>query len=1025
MEFRVLGPVEVHNGGQRLNIGPARQRAVLAVLLLDLGHVVVTERLVGRVWGTDPPPSARNALHGHMTRLRAAIGARPDSGTRLARRAGGYVLEADPEQVDVTEFRRLVTAASASGADERAAELLGGALECWRGPALAGVASPWLDGMRDALESERRAAVLDLNDIGLRQGRHGPLAAELTELAEVYPEDQRLVGQLMLALYRSGRMADALWWFERTRRGLADELGADPEPRLQELHQQIMRGDRSLDWPGLAGHDDGPAGGGGGRRPVPRELPADVPAFTGRAAELAELDRLLAGHAEDGKPDTVVVSAVAGTAGVGKTALAVRWAHRAAAQFPDGQLYVNLRGYDPGQPVAAADALAGFLNSLGVQDQGIPAELAQRAALYRSLLAVRRILVVLDNASDVEQVRPLLPGAAGCRVVVTSRDALAGLVARDGARRLDLDLLPIADAVALLRAVIGARVDAEPEATQTLAERCARLPLALRVAAELAVAQPALPLADLAAELTDEQGRLELLHAGGDSRTAVRAVFSWSCSHLDLSAVQAFALLGLHPGPDLEPYAAAAIVGVTLPEARRVLALLAAAHLIAPSPTVPGRHAMHDLLRAYARDLADSREDEEAQRQAITRLLDHYLAVAATAMEILHPYKRLSKPAVPVSEAPAPLIADKDAARAWLDGQLGCLVAAALHACAHGWPDHVIRLADTLFRYLAYSRPSAEAVTLLSLALSAARSTGSRSAEINALNQLGGLLLTMNQFPEATRLLRSCLALAKEAGNRGAQGPALGNLGNIDLQQGRYRQAADYYAQSLALAREVGNSRVQAMSLAFLGECALRCCRYHEAIGYLEQSHAIAAEMGERLIESYILSHVGYCEIALANYPQATRHLRQGMALARQLHLRREEAYALGGLGKIQLARSHHSQAARLLQRAIVMYREAGSRYGEAEMLSSLGEVLLAAGRPEQARSEHAAALVLASQIGNRHGQGQAHSGLASCYDAAGDREQARSHWHEALAIFTSIGSDEADQVLSRLAAPAGSAGDP
>jgi hypothetical protein len=242
---------------------------------------------------------------------------------------------------------------------------------------------------------------------------------------------------------------------------------------------------------------------------------------------------------------------------------------------------VNLRGYDPGQPVAAADALAGFLNSLGVQDQGIPAELAQRAALYRSLLAVRRILVVLDNASDVEQVRPLLPGAAGCRVVVTSRDALAGLVARDGARRLDLDLLPIADAVALLRAVIGARVDAEPEATQTLAERCARLPLALRVAAELAVAQPALPLADLAAELTDEQGRLELLHAGGDSRTAVRAVFSWSCSHLDLSAVQAFALLGLHPGPDLEPYAAAAIVGVTLPEARRVLALLAAAHLIA------------------------------------------------------------------------------------------------------------------------------------------------------------------------------------------------------------------------------------------------------------------------------------------------------------------------------------------------------------------------------------------------------------------------------------------------------------
>src|SRR5215472_6158356 len=326
---------------------------------------------------------------------------------------------------------------------------------------------------------------------------------------------------------------------------------------------------------------------------VPRQLPADVGAFTGRTVELAELDWLLPDAAAGPVTDAVgpvVISAVSGTAGVGKTALAVRWAHRAAAHFPDGQLYVNLRGYDPDQPVSAGEALAGFLRALGVAGQDIPPGEAERAARYRSLVAGRRLLVVLDNAATVEQVRPLLPGSPSAMVVVTSRDSLAGLVARDGARRLDLGLLPAADAVALLRVLIGQRAEADPAAARMLADRCARLPLALRVAAELAVARPDTPLAELAAELADEGERLALLDAGGDPRGAVASVFSWSYRHLDPGAARMFRLLGLHPGPDWDRYAAAALGGTGVAEAGRLLNALARAHLIAPAG--PGRYGL-------------------------------------------------------------------------------------------------------------------------------------------------------------------------------------------------------------------------------------------------------------------------------------------------------------------------------------------------------------------------------------------------------------------------------------------------
>jgi DNA-binding SARP family transcriptional activator len=465
MEFRVLGPVEIRAHGHRIDIGHAKQRAVLAVLLLNLGRAVSAERLIDRVWGQERPASVRNLLYGYVGKLKAAITDAEEPRVILARRSEGYLLEASPEQVDLYRFRRqLSESAAVKDDDERIMTLLGSALGLWHGPALAGLHSPWLDGMRESLELQRIGAVCDLNDLALRRGHHDTLIGELPEAAATHPANERLIGQLMLALYRSGRQGEALRWFEQTRRWLASELGVGPGPELRALHQRILRGDSSLAAPRPA---DNVAGPRAVRVPVPRQLPPDVRVFIGRTAELAALNRSLATATADGvagttpgtgdpkdpeKATTALISAVSGTAGAGKTALVLHWAHQVAERFPDGQLYIDLRGYGSGPPMPAADALAEFLRALGVPDRDIPAEADERAARYRSLLAGRRMLVVLDNAGSGEQVRPLLPGTGACPVVVTSRDALAGLVARDGARRIDLSLLPLADATCLLRA---------------------------------------------------------------------------------------------------------------------------------------------------------------------------------------------------------------------------------------------------------------------------------------------------------------------------------------------------------------------------------------------------------------------------------------------------------------------------------------------------------------------------------------------------------------------------------------------
>ncbi len=991
LEFCLLGPVVVRCDGVALPVPRGSQRAVLAVLLLNAGRVVSVGEIAETLWGHAPLPSASATIRNYVKRLRRVLGDADQA--RIVTRSPGYVIRVDSGELDVARFELLLEGArnaARGGSWQAAADQARAALALWRGEPLADVESEALALREVPRLAELRLQAAELRvDAELRLGRHGVVIAELERMAAAHPLREHLHALLMLALYRDGRRAEALAAYQHARRVVVDELGAEPGAELRELHRQILTNS-----PVLAGLESGrlPPGGArpAGGRPgpvVPRELPGPVRQFVGRAAELADLTGMLE-RASAQRPPTLVISAIAGMAGVGKTALAMQWAHQVADRFPDGQLHVNLRGYDPGQPMSAADALAGFLRSLGVAEQDIPAETGERAARYRSLLAGRRMLIMIDNAGEVEQVRPLLPGSPSCVVVVTSRDALAGLVARDGARRLDLGLLPPAEAVGLLRELIGERVDAEPEATVTLAGYCARLPLALRVAAEQAAAAPGVSLADVTSELADQQERLDLLDAAGDRLTAVRAVFSWSIRHLDDEAARAFRLLGLHPGADFDAYAAAALTDTTLRQARWLLERLARAHLIESAGT--GRYGMHDLLRAYAADQAGDQDSEQERGAALSRLFDNYLATAAVAAGTLFRADP-DQPALPQPAGPTPPVTSPAAALAWLDAQRSALVAVAAHAADHGWPGHAIGLAATIFRYLDVGHFT-DAAAMHSHARRAAAQAGDRAAEAAALTMLGAAEAAQGRLRQATSHLEQALALSREDGDRIGEARALANLGLADYCQGRYQQSAGHHRNALAIYLEVCDRAGEARELHALGVVDLRQGCYEQAAGHLRRSLALFRDVGLRSGEAQVLGDLGELELRQGHYVQAADHLRRSLRLGREIGSPLCQARALAGLGISELRQGRRRQAIGHLRQSLALHSRAGNCSGQAEALNGLGEAFLAASQVGQASARHAAALALAIQCGDQHEQARARSGLASACHATGDNGRARNH---------------------------------
>jgi DNA-binding SARP family transcriptional activator/Tfp pilus assembly protein PilF len=1018
MRWGILGPLSViDDAGTEIRLPTGRLRTLVAALLTQANHVVSVDELVEFVWDGAPPADATRTMRVHVVRLRHALG---PSATRIITRSPGYMCQVGEDELDVLRFGKLCRLAGSAARDEtweRAADLLAEALDLWRGTPLADVPSdllrqrelPRLDGLR-------LQAIKDHIDAEMHLRRYEQLIPRLRTLTAEYPLHEHLHTQLMRALACASRRAEALDAYQHARRVLVEQLGIEPGPELRDLHQRVLNGETEPATV-LAATGPGRAAEAEPRRVTPRELPPAAPGFTGRSAELRALTQLLDRTGEHA-PGVVAISAIGGAAGVGKTALAVHWAHQVAGRFPDGQLYVNLRGYDPGQPMAATDALAGFLRSLGVPGQDIPPESDQRAARYRSLLAGQQMLIVLDNAGSADQVRPLMPSTPACTVLVTSRDTLAGLVARDGAARLDLDVLPLAEAIALLRTLIGARVDAEPAAAAELAGQCCRLPLALRVAAELAVSRPAVPLAGLAGELADLRTRLDLLAAGGDPRTEVRTVFSWSYHHLGAEDARTFRLLGLHPGPDSDPYGVAALTAATMPQARRALDVLARAHLI--QPAAPGRYGMHDLLRGYARELTAARD----QHAALTCLFDHYLHTAAVAMDTLYPAERHRRPRIPCPATPVPPLPDPAAARDWLDRERAAMVAAAAHAGAHDWPGHATRLATTLSSYLFNGGHLPEARTIFSHALGAARRTGDRTAEAKAHNQIGRIDWQQGRYQQAADHHRQALALCRQAGDRGGEADTLINLGLCETELGSCEQAACHQQEAAAIHRDIGDRFGNARALGNLGHARQRQGRYQEAAGYHRQALDLSREIGDSSGEGYALARLGYIDLRLGRYEPAAEYLQQALDLFHKIGGTVGESEILVRLGQVYLGLGRYEQAAGDFKQALAIIREVGDPVMEADALNSLGDVLVRTGDTDQARGHHATALRLASQAGAPMVQARAHSGLASGYHADGDPARARHHWEEALSLYTATGAPEADEIRARLASAGNGAGD-
>ena len=1011
MEFWLLGPLVVRRDGATVPVSQGKQRVVLATLMLNANRVVPVDELAEALWGPMPPASARVTVQNYVKRLRLTI--EDADRSRISTRPRGYLMRVDDGELDISRFETL-TASACSAAREgswsRAAANARAGLALWRGEPLADVESEVLAAQEVPRLTEIRLQALELRlKAQLYLGDHVKVIPDLQRLTTDHPLREHLHGLLMLALYRHGRQAEALATYQAARRALVDELGTEPGYELRELHQRILAAD-----PVLTVRADGPPATLESVPAIPWELPGAVPHFVGRERELAALTGLLE-KAGEKPPGTVVISAIGGTAGVGKTALALHWAHQVAGRFPDGQLYVNLRGYDPGQPMPATDALAAFLRSLGVPGQDIPPEEDERAARYRSLLAGKRMLVILDNAGSADQVRPLLPGTLGCIVLVTSRDTLAGLVARDGATRLDLGVLPRQDAVALLQKLIGARADAEPETAAELAAQCCRLPLALRVAAELAASRPAALLADLAGELADLRTRLDLLTAGGDPRTQVRAVFSWSYRQLDADSARAFRLLGLHPGPDIEPYAAAALTGATIQQARQALDVLARAHLIQLAG--PGRHGMHDLLRGYARELSAAPDTETEQHAALTRLFDHYLRSAAAAMDTLFPAERHRRPRIPQPATPVPSLADPAAARDWLDAERATLVAVAGHTAVRDWPGHTTQLATTISRHLHYGGHLSEAITIFSHSLDAARRTGDRAAEATALTQIGDVDGQQGRLQQAGDHYRQALALFRAAGDRTGEARVLGSLGITETQLGRYEHAARHHQDAAAIFRDIGDRFGEVRTLGNLGLARRLQGRYQEAADYHQQNLEGCREIGDRQGEAWALGWLGAVDLRLGRHQEATSYLRQALALFHEVGDTIDQAEILIRLGEVYVGLGRYEQAAGNFEQALAISRGLGDPVVEADALNGLGDVLVRTGDAGKARAHHAAALRLVSEAGAPREQARAHSGLARACHADGDSLRARYHWQEALTRYTAIGAPEADEISARLAA--------
>lgn len=905
-EFRVLGPLEVLLDGEPVPLGSPLMRALLACLVLEPNQVVSVDRLVDNMWDREPPATARTIIQGYISRLRRFFGER---GPVIATRSPGYALQVDTDRVDAHRARALINNAHLLPADERS-RTLSEALELWRGPVLADlegsglhqVVSPNLDELRLLAVEERVAADLEL-------GRHHRLVLELPALVDANPLRERLTGQLMLAGYRAGHRAQAQARYHALRERLSDELGIDPGPQLRELYERLLRDDERLMNP----EPGRPAPAV--EHPVPAELPPAPSGFVGRSRELSALDRMLAERASGEAALTVLT----GTAGVGKSALGLTWSHRVLSEFPDGQLYASLRGFDPERaPLVPGEALTKLLKTLGVAGDAIPVEVDDRAALYRSLLAERRMLVLLDDARDSDQVRPLLPGSSASWVLVTSRRRLDGLVVGSGARVLPLETLPTETSIELLdRAGVPGKPAAEPAAAAELADLCGGLPLALRIAAARMAANPVRRVADLVGELTEESNRLQGLDID-DANTSVRRAFDISYRSLHPLCADMFRLLGLVPGHTFTVHAVAALCGTDVSSARRRLRALGLAHLV--SEPEPGRYGMHDLLRVYARNLlADATEQEREERgAALRRLLNYYSVAADHARRFLRPARDDLDYSADAAVT-RPEVHDRDDALEWFDAEWPNLVAAVRAAKAEGLHELCWPLVRLQFNYLMVRCPWEDWVRIYSDGADSAGECDDPS---------GQLLMAAG-------------------------------LGVAHARSGNPEEALAHYEESHRIAAWQDDPSALAMTRVNMGSVLYRLERYGEAKVHCQEALRAYRSLGDRYFEAGALNNLAQVEQINGELESALAHLREAEVMYREADDLDTLAMVLNNCGEVSMELGLADDGRRYHHEALDVALKCGSALRQAAAYLGLGDAAGRRGDREVARTRWETALAI------------------------------------------------------------------
>jgi len=988
-----LGTVDAVDGGRSIDPGTPRQRCVLAVLLLSPGRPVQVDAMVDCVWGDDPPRQARNTLYSYVARLRRAL--RKAAGGRsveLRHRSGGYALEVAPERVDLFRFRglrRRANDAARDGDDPGAVRLFRDGLALWRSMPLSGLPGGWAERMRAGLVSERLAALGGYAEAALRLGLHADLVGELGEVLLEHPTAETLAAPLMRALDRSGRQSEAIEVYGRTRQRVREELGTEPGSQLQALYLELLRRRPLFDVDAPGGGPPAPPG-----QPPTRHLPTRVADFTGRSAERRWLEGLVNADERTG--------AINGMAGVGKTALAVDAAYRFADRYPDAQLWLDLHGHTPGQvPLDPAAALDTLLRRLGVPAERIPADSNERAALWRAELAGRRCVVVLDNAVSAAQVRPLLADAPGTLVLVTSRCRLVGL---EGVRSLSLDVLPPAEAAEFLVQVAGGhRVAGDRAALAEAVRLCGYLPLAIRVAGARLQHRPTWMVTHLVARLSDERRRLAELTA---EDLSVATSFALSYEQLSGDQRRAFRLLGLFPGADLDAHAAAALVGVDLPAAERLLEDLVDTNLL--EQPEPGRYRFHDLLRHHAGHTAQDEEPDSARHDATGRLLDFYLAVADVAAGRLSPRPRRDTVRLAAPPADLPALESREQAMAWLDAERSNLVAVVGLAAREGWWEHAWQVPARLWHFYYLRGHLTEWVETHRLALTAALHLADPVAEARSRTYLGVGWRWAGHLHDALDQLERALPLHRAAGDQIHEAATLNSLGVTYGALGRYPEAMAAYRDSARLWAALGDALGEGTARNNLGELLTRLRRPTEAVAKLRVARDLLRTTGTLHSEADPLRNLGEAYSLLGQPDESLESCRQALALIRAAGGRRAEATMLNSLGVVHRRAGQIAQAVVAHEQALELARRVGTRVDETEILNDLGISCRLAGHPDRALDAHRQALALARRIREPYEEARALDGIGRALPPGAPEEGAR-YRDEAAASFAALGVPHAE----------------